>query len=143
MGETLERAFQREESFLHKGNKEKFRTEVNQAVNQTKEPFWNVLTLQFGEQCQSLSWSVVYLRALSVRKQGFLKWISIKTLSMARETFNVKTLHSKSISVSKFCRVMTILETSRHISRCNYLRRAAIVNLKMITKYKLRKKEKT
>ena len=129
--------------FFHRGNNEKFRTEVNQAVNQTKEPFWNVLTLQFGEQCQSLSWSVVYLRALSVRKQGFLKWISIKTLSLARETFNVKTLHSKSISESKFCRVMTILETSRHISRCNYLRRAAIVNLKMITKYKLRKKEKT
>ena len=129
--------------FFHSGNNEKFRTEVNQAVNQTKEPFWNVLTLQFGEQCQSLSWSVVYLRALSVRKQGFLKWISIKTLSLARETFNVKTLHSKSISVSKFCRVMTILETSRHISRCNYLRRAAIVNLKMIAKYNLRKKEKT
>ena len=106
--------------FFHRGNNEKFRTEVNQAVNQTKEPFWNVLTLQFGEQYQSLSWSVVYLRALSVRKQGFLKWISIKTLSLARETFNVKTLHSKSISVSKFCRVMTILETSRHISRCNY-----------------------
>ena len=97
--------------FFHRGNKEKFRTEVNQAVNQTKEPFWNVLTLQFGEQYQSLSWGVVYLRALSVRKQGFLKWISIKTLSLARETFNVKTLHSKSISVSKFCRVMTILET--------------------------------
>ena len=129
--------------FFHKGNNGKFRTEVNQAVNQTKEPFWNVLTLQFGEQYQSLSWSVVYLRALSVRKQGFLKWISIKTLSLARETFNVKTLHSKSISVSKFCRVMTILETSRHISQCNYLRRAAIVNLKMITKYKLGKKEKT
>ena len=128
--------------FFHRGNNEKFRTEVNQAVNQTKEPFWNVLTLQFGEQYQSLSWSVVYLKALSVRKQGFLKWIS-ETLSLARETFNVKTLHSKSISVSKFCRVMTILETSRHISRCNYLRRAAIVNLKMITKYKLRKKEKT
>ena len=97
--------------FFHSGNNEKFRTEVNQAVNQTKEPFWNVLTLQFGEQYQSLSWSVVYLRALSVRKQGFLKWISIKTLSLARETFNVKTLHSKSISVSKFCRVMSILET--------------------------------
>ena len=55
MGETLERGFQREESFLHKGNKEKFRTEVNQAVNQTKEPFWNVLALAFGEQYQSLS----------------------------------------------------------------------------------------
>ena len=94
--------------FSCKENNGKFRTEVNQAVNQTKEPFWNVLTLQFGEQYQSLSWSVVYLRALSVRKQGFLKWISIKTLSLARETFNVKTLHSKSISVSKFCRVMTI-----------------------------------
>ena len=74
MGETLERAFQREESFLHRGNKEKFRTEVNQAVNQTKEPFWNVLALEFGEQYQSLS--AVDLRALSVRKQGFLKWIS-------------------------------------------------------------------
>ena len=80
MGETLERAFQREESFFHKGNKEKFRTEVNQAVNQTKEPFWNVLALEFGEQYQSLSWSAVDLRALSVRKQGFLKWISIETL---------------------------------------------------------------
>ena len=76
MGETLERAFKREESFLYRGNKEKFRTEVNQAVNQTKEPFWNVLALEFGEQYQSLSWSAVDLRALSVRKQGFLKWIS-------------------------------------------------------------------
>ena len=55
MGEILERAFQREELFFHKGNKEKFRTEVNQAVNQTKEPFWNVLALAFGEQYQSLS----------------------------------------------------------------------------------------
>ena len=67
--------------FFHKGNNGKFRTEVNQAVNQTKEPFWNVLALEFGEQYQSLSWSAVYLMALSVRKQGFLKWISIKTLS--------------------------------------------------------------
>ena len=66
--------------FFHSGNNEKFRTEVNQAVNQTKEPFWNVLALEFGEQYQSLSWSAVDLRALSVRKQGFLKWISIKTL---------------------------------------------------------------
>ena len=117
--------------FFHRGNNEKFRTEVNQAVNQTKEPFWNVLALEFGEQYQSLSWSAVDLRALSVRKQGFLKWIS-ETLGFGTEkTFNVKTLHSKSILVSKLCRVMTILETSRHISRCNYLRRAAFVNLKM------------
>ena len=66
--------------FFHRGNNEKFRTEVNQAVNQTKEPFWNVLALEFREQYQSLSWSAVDLRALSVRKQGFLKWISIETL---------------------------------------------------------------
>ena len=67
--------------FFHKENNGKFRTEVNQAVNQTREPFRKVLALEFGEQYQSLSWSAVYLMALSVRKQGFLKWISIKTLS--------------------------------------------------------------
>ena len=36
MGEILERAFQREESFFHQGNNEKFRNEVNQVVNRTK-----------------------------------------------------------------------------------------------------------
>ena len=41
--------------FSYKENNGKFGTEVNQAVNQTKEPFRNVLALEFGEQYQSLS----------------------------------------------------------------------------------------
>ena len=145
MGEILERVFQRDESFFSSRKLPKIQEwgKSGGELNQTKEAFWNVLALEFGELYYSLSWSAVDLRALSVRKQGFLKWISIKTWRFSTGNIQFENIHSKSISVSKLCGVMTTLETSRHISRCNYLRRAAFVNLKMTTKYKLRKKEKT